>query len=139
MSSAASTAPAAAASGASAAAAPAPSSALTSDLTSARVAVMTTPACPYCRRAKEALTQGGWSYVEVDVAADEKLRQAVRDVTGKRTVPQVGCRAGIGRLCACVRTHTCNSASVHVRVCVPCAWRVSPQGADLLLHHPRPT
>ncbi|KAG2439584.1 hypothetical protein HXX76_004936 [Chlamydomonas incerta] len=81
--------PKAAASGAAASAAPAPSSDLTSDLTSARVAVMTTPACPYCRRAKEALTQGGWAYVEVDVAGDERLRQAVRDVTGKRTVPQI--------------------------------------------------
>ncbi|KAG2432426.1 hypothetical protein HYH02_012997 [Chlamydomonas schloesseri] len=87
MSSLLTTVPAAAA--ASGAAAAPSSAALTSDLTSARVAVMTTPACPYCRRAKEALTQAGVSYVEVDVAADEKLRQAVRDVTGKRTVPQI--------------------------------------------------
>ncbi|KXZ42590.1 hypothetical protein GPECTOR_132g602 [Gonium pectorale] len=60
------------------------------DLRSARVAVMSTPACPYCKRAKEALSGAGVSYVDVNVGSDEALRQVVRELTGKRTVPQVG-------------------------------------------------
>ncbi|GLC71620.1 hypothetical protein PLESTF_001142000 [Pleodorina starrii] len=58
-------------------------------LRQARVVVMSTPACPYCKRAKEALASAGIPYVDVNVGIDEALRQKVRDVTGKRTVPQI--------------------------------------------------
>ncbi len=60
------------------------------DLHKSRVAVFSIPACPYCKRAKEALTIAGIPYVDVNVGHDDALRQLVRDVTGKRTVPQVG-------------------------------------------------
>ncbi|KAG2502191.1 hypothetical protein HYH03_000678 [Edaphochlamys debaryana] len=63
--------------------------AFVASVASAAVAVMTTPACPYCKRAKEALTGAGVPYVNVDVGGDEALRQAVREVSGSRTVPQV--------------------------------------------------
>ncbi|PNH06292.1 hypothetical protein TSOC_007355 [Tetrabaena socialis] len=58
-------------------------------LGSALVAVATTPACPYCKRAKQALAEGGVAFVEVDVGGDEALRQLVRQITGQRTVPQL--------------------------------------------------
>ncbi|GFR43319.1 hypothetical protein Agub_g4387 [Astrephomene gubernaculifera] len=59
------------------------------DVRTARVAVMSTPACPYCKRAKEALTSAGIAFVDVNIGADEALRQTVRELTGKRTVPQI--------------------------------------------------
>ncbi len=55
--------------------------------------VVSTPACPYCKRAKEALTAAGIPYAEVNVGTDSALRQMVRIVSGSRTVPQVGVAA----------------------------------------------
>ena len=54
------------------------------------VEVYTTPSCPYCVRAKRLLSERGIAYREVDVAADEILRDdMVRRSGGLRTVPQV--------------------------------------------------
>jgi len=58
-------------------------------LESSPIVVVSIPACPYCKRAKEALTQAGYQYVDLDASVDTELRQAVRDVTGIRTVPQI--------------------------------------------------
>ncbi|GIL75698.1 hypothetical protein Vretimale_15254 [Volvox reticuliferus] len=63
--------------------------ALDDDLSRAPVAVMSIPACPYCKRAKEALTTAGIPYVDINVDSDQSLRQLVREITGKRTVPQI--------------------------------------------------
>lgn len=57
--------------------------------TDAAVVVFTTSGCPYCRRAKEALTAEGIQYKEVDVSYDTNLRAVLKDTTGSRTVPQV--------------------------------------------------
>ncbi|GLI62777.1 hypothetical protein VaNZ11_005523 [Volvox africanus] len=62
---------------------------LDADLSRAHVAVMSIPACPYCKRAKEALNTAGIPYVDINVDSDQSLRQLVREITGKRTVPQI--------------------------------------------------
>ena len=58
----------------------------------APVVVFTTPGCPYCKRAKEALRGRGVAFAEVDVGADAGLRAALAEATGQRTVPQVRAR-----------------------------------------------
>ncbi|GIL48820.1 hypothetical protein Vafri_5253 [Volvox africanus] len=63
--------------------------ALDADLSRAHVAVMSIPACPYCKRAKEALTTAGIPYLDINIDSDQSLRQLVREITGKRTVPQI--------------------------------------------------
>lgn len=55
----------------------------------APVVVFTTPGCPYCKRAKDALRGRGVQYSEVDVSKDTALRAALGDATGQKTVPQV--------------------------------------------------
>jgi glutaredoxin len=52
------------------------------------VVIFTTPGCPYCRRAKQALQEQKSTYVEVDVSTDSEVRGKLRDITGQRTVPQ---------------------------------------------------
>ena len=55
----------------------------------ARVAVYTTPSCPFCVRAKRLLDARGITYDEIDVATDVKLRDDLVERTGRRTVPQI--------------------------------------------------
>ncbi len=59
------------------------------DLASARVAVVSTTACPYCKAAKGALDAAGIAYATVDVSRDQGLRAQVKDLSGSKTVPQV--------------------------------------------------
>lgn len=61
----------------------------TSALPSASVAVVTTVACPYCRKAKSALMERGIAFIEVDVSNNSPLRSATAAVTGRKTVPQI--------------------------------------------------
>ena len=63
----------------------------------ARIAVVSIPACPYCNRAKEALRTSGYEFANIDVSENEQLRQRVRELTNQRTVPQVRfCRGRAG-------------------------------------------
>lgn len=55
----------------------------------APVVVFTTPGCPYCKRAKGALKDGGYAFTEVDVSVDKQLRTTLNETTGQRTVPQI--------------------------------------------------
>lgn len=64
------------------------SQALSSE-TAERVLVFTTPGCQYCRKAKQTLTDLQVPYKEVNVSVSADLRQALRNATGERTVPQV--------------------------------------------------
>lgn len=59
------------------------------DVAAARVVVATTSACPYCKRAKQALSEKGVAFAEVDVSADPQLRARFSEVAGRKTVPQV--------------------------------------------------
>jgi glutaredoxin 3 len=54
-----------------------------------RVELYTTPSCPFCVRAKRLLTERRIPYTEIDVSADDELREDVMRRTGRRTVPQI--------------------------------------------------
>jgi glutaredoxin 3 len=44
-----------------------------------KVVIYSTPTCPYCKRAKDYLTQKGIPYTEYDVAADrEKAKEMIQ-------------------------------------------------------------
>jgi glutaredoxin 3 len=53
------------------------------------VKIYTTPTCPYCKAAKALLSNKGAQFTEIDVEADPVLRLAVKELTGRRTVPQI--------------------------------------------------
>jgi len=55
----------------------------------AKVTVYTTQWCPYCVRAKTLLTHKGIPFEEIDVAADDQVREAMIAASGRRTVPQI--------------------------------------------------
>jgi glutaredoxin len=54
-----------------------------------RVAVLTTAGCAYCRRAKTALAQAGVPFQEIDLSSSTDVLEAVKQTTGRPTVPQV--------------------------------------------------
>jgi glutaredoxin 3 len=54
------------------------------------VKMYTTQVCPYCIRAKMLLQQRGVAQIdEVRVDLDPMQRQAMMQITGRRTVPQI--------------------------------------------------
>ena len=53
------------------------------------VRVYTTGYCPYCRLAKQLLTERGISFEEIDVGEDAAARQWLVEASGRRTVPQI--------------------------------------------------
>ena len=56
----------------------------------ALVKMYTTQVCPYCIRAKSLLQQRGVEQIEeVRVDLDPSQRQAMMQLTGRRTVPQI--------------------------------------------------
>ena len=57
--------------------------------TSPNVAVVSTVACPYCRRAKSALSERGIEFIEIDASNQTELRAATLAATGSKTVPQI--------------------------------------------------
>lgn len=76
-------------------------SSLEQQLLAATVAVVTTPACPYCKRAKEALSAAQIGFVEVNAGDSPRLRARVQELSSSRTVPQVSQWRGIMVLLAC--------------------------------------
>lgn len=55
----------------------------------AKVVVYTTQSCSYCVRAKALLKQKGVPFDEIDVSADDALRDRMIEASGRRTVPQI--------------------------------------------------
>ena len=56
----------------------------------AHVKMYTTLVCPFCVRAKMLLKQRGVEQIEeVRIDTDPEARQAMMDLTGRRTVPQI--------------------------------------------------
>lgn len=51
--------------------------------------IYTTATCPYCVRAKQLLQKKGITYTEIRVDLDDKERDKMISLTGRRTVPQV--------------------------------------------------
>ncbi|TET01956.1 MAG: NrdH-redoxin [Hadesarchaea archaeon] len=54
-----------------------------------RVKIYTTPLCPYCRMAKEFLTQRGVEYEEVNVQEDRGAALEMIQKTGQNGVPVI--------------------------------------------------
>ncbi len=55
----------------------------------ATVVMYTTAYCPYCMQAKALLRHKGVAFEEVDVSADDALRDKMVRESGRRTVPQI--------------------------------------------------
>ena len=60
------------------------------------VTIYSTPTCPYCKMAKEFLTEKGVAYEDVDVAADETRAQEMIDKSGQMGVPVIVVRKDDG-------------------------------------------
>lgn len=55
----------------------------------ARVVMYLTPYCPYCDTARALLERKGVAAELIDVTGDRERRAWLREVTGRRTVPQI--------------------------------------------------
>ncbi len=56
----------------------------------AEVVIYTTPLCPFCRRAKQLLTEKGVAFREINVLMNSALRaEMTRRAEGRTTVPQI--------------------------------------------------
>lgn len=52
------------------------------------ISIFTKPGCPFCQKAKQALTDAGLEYEEIILGKDANLR-SLRAISGRETVPQV--------------------------------------------------
>lgn len=56
----------------------------------AKVQIYSSPACPYCVRAKSLMKSKGQAFEEIDISTDPQLRDAMMEKAGgRRTVPQI--------------------------------------------------
>lgn len=53
------------------------------------ITIYTTPTCPYCVAAKKLLKNKGAAFNEVNVEKDRATALALKERTGRRTVPQI--------------------------------------------------
>ncbi len=53
------------------------------------VIIYSTPTCPYCKRAKEYLSQKGISYTDYDVASDRDTAKEMIQKSGQMGVPVI--------------------------------------------------
>jgi glutaredoxin 3 len=58
-------------------------------MTDKKLAIYSTPTCPYCKRAKEYLSRKGISYDEYNVAADRNAAQEMVKRSGQLGVPVI--------------------------------------------------
>ena len=56
-------------------------------MTDKKVVIYSTPTCPYCKRAKEYLSQKDISYVEHNVAGDREATKEMIQKSGQMGVP----------------------------------------------------
>ena len=54
-----------------------------------KVTVYSTPTCPYCKRAKEYLSQKGIPYTDINVAADRDKAKEMIQKSGQMGVPVI--------------------------------------------------
>jgi len=54
-----------------------------------KVVIYSTPTCPYCKRAKQYLSQKGISYVEHNVAEDKKAADEMIKKSGQLSAPVI--------------------------------------------------
>ena len=54
------------------------------------VVIYTTPICPHCVKAKKLFKSKGISYEEIDVSANELVREEMmKKAEGRRSIPQI--------------------------------------------------
>jgi glutaredoxin 3 len=53
------------------------------------VTIYTKPTCPYCIAAKALLKRKGVAFDEINISGDEAAAAALRERSGRRTVPQI--------------------------------------------------
>lgn len=53
------------------------------------VTIYSTPACTYCKMAKDFMTSKGIAYTEINVAADIEKRKEMIELTGQMGVPVI--------------------------------------------------
>jgi len=58
-------------------------------MTEKNVKVYSTPTCPWCRKAKEYLTEKGVQFTDFNVAEDRGKLQEMVELTGQRGVPVI--------------------------------------------------
>lgn len=54
-----------------------------------KISIYSTPTCPYCKMAKEFLTQHSIAFENIDVSADEKKVEEMVAKSGQRGVPVI--------------------------------------------------
>ena len=54
-----------------------------------KVVIYSTPTCPYCKRAKDYLSQKGISYTDINVAEDREKAKEMIDKSGQMAVPVI--------------------------------------------------
>ncbi len=54
-----------------------------------KVVIYSTPTCPYCKRAKDYLSQKGISYTDINVAQDKEKAKEMIDKSGQMAVPVI--------------------------------------------------
>ncbi len=54
-----------------------------------KVAIYSTPTCPYCKRAKDYLSRKGISYTDIDVAQDKEKAKEMTQKSGQMSVPVI--------------------------------------------------
>ncbi len=58
-------------------------------MTDKKVAIYSTPTCPYCKRAKEYLSRKGIPYVDFNVAEDKDKAKEMIQKSGQMGVPVI--------------------------------------------------
>ena len=54
-----------------------------------KVVIYSTPTCPYCKRAKDYLSQKGIPYADINVAQDREKAKEMIDKSGQMGVPVI--------------------------------------------------
>ncbi|MFH0863078.1 MAG: glutaredoxin family protein [Candidatus Altiarchaeota archaeon] len=54
-----------------------------------KVLVYSTPACPYCRMAKDYLSRKSIAFKDIDIAADREKAKEMIELSGQMGVPQI--------------------------------------------------
>ncbi len=53
------------------------------------IKIYSTPTCPYCKMAKEFLTQKGYAFTDYDVTKDRAALDEMVKISGARSVPVI--------------------------------------------------
>ena len=84
-------------------------------MTEEEVKVYSTPTCPYCKMAKEFLSQKGYKFTEYDVTRDRAALDEMVKLSGGRSVPVISAcnevmvgfdRTRLEQMLSCIKQRT---------------------------------